>query len=325
MALANMASSQTTGLAQMLDAVGYNYQEDNYAEDHRRFPGRVIYGSENGRGYEQWKAVTDNPYVAGQFLWVGFDFLGEAGVWPNHGSQSGLFDTRGFKKAAAWQRQAMWAEEPMVALGVASRTTQQDVPRWRRTRFAQHWNWPTSTEPLEVTAFSNCEQVGLRLNGRAVATKPVGEAHAVSFEIAYEPGELVAVGFRHAQAVVTNRLKTAGAPVGLSLELDRSTLRADNCSVAHAIVSIVDADGNVVFTTKDALTVEMQGAGRLLGLDNGDMNDPITLSSRTKQVNGGQALVLLQASDVPGTLRLKVKARGLRPADVALSVVATGP
>lgn len=319
MALANMTSSDATGLAQMLDAVGYNYQEDAYARDHQAFPARVIYGSENGRGFEQWKAVTDNPFIAGQFLWVGFDFLGEAGEWPNHGSQSGLFDTRGFKKPGAWQRQAIWAEAPMVALAVELSSPRRG-PRMRPGRFVPHWNWPATTNHVAVVAFSNCERVELRLNGRALETRPVSENRTASFEVAYAPGELMAIGFRGDRAVATNTLVTAGKPTTLRVDLDRESLPADGRSVAHATVSVVDADGHLVYLAQDAVTAEADGAGRLLGLDNGDQRDPSALSSRTKKVQTGQALALLQAGCVPEKLRLRVTASGLKPAEVLLPV-----
>lgn len=319
MGLANLRSSQATGLAQMLDAVGYNYQEQDYAEDHRLFPTRVIYGSENGRGYEAWKVVADNPFIPAQFLWVGFDFLGEAGVWPNHGSQAGLFDSRGFKKGAAWHRQAMWSDGPMVAIGAVS-SPQEAERRRRRGGLAPYWNWPETGGRLTVVAFSNCEEVGLRLNGRALETKRVGEDRSVSFQVGYEAGELVALGFRQGRAVATNRLATAGPVAALRLEGDRAVLPAGGRSVAHVVVSIVDQAGNLVYGADDMLTVGVDGAGRLLGLDNGDMNDPTALKSRSKKAKGGQALVLVQAGAAPGVVRIEVSAPGLKPAELRLPV-----
>jgi beta-galactosidase len=317
MALANMVSSDATGLAQMLDAVGYNYQEQDYLKDHQAFPTRVIYGSENGRGVEQWQAVTDNPFVSAQFLWVGFDFLGEADRWPNHGSQAGLFDTRGFKKIAAWHRQAMWSEVPFVALAVA---TAERERRSRRGRLEAHWTWPEKAGRLRVTVFSNCERVELKLNGTSLGAQPVSRERTASFEVAYAPGELTALGYRNDSVVATNSLVSAEAASALRVEVDRSTLRADGCSVAHAVVSVVDARGNLAPGAQNTITVEAAGAGRLLGVDNGDQNDPVPLASPTKRVNGGQALVLLQAGRSLGTLELKVTSPGLRAAAVSVSV-----
>jgi beta-galactosidase len=173
---------------------------------------------------------------------------------------------------------------------------------------------------VAVVAFSNCERVELRLNGRALETRPVSENRAASFEVAYAPGELMAVGFRGGRAVATNTLVTAGKPTALRLELDRESLPADGRSVAHATVSVVDADGHLVYLAQDAVTAEADGSGRLLGLDNGDQRDPSALSSRTKKVQTGQALALLQAGRAPGKLRLRVTAPGLKPAEVLLPV-----
>jgi beta-galactosidase len=249
---------------------------------------------------------------------VGFDFLGEANQWPNHGSQAGLFDTRGFKKTAAWQQQALWSETPMVAIGAVTPASREDGGP-RRRRFERHWTWSQGTGSLRVMAFSNCERVELRLNGRTVAERPVGSDRTVSFQLDYQPGELAAVGYHGAAPVATNTLVTAGEPAALRVELDRPSLPADGLSVAHAVVSVVDASGNVVPSARHPITIELEGAGRLLGVDNGDQNDPTALSSRTRKANGGQVLVLLQSAHASGNLTLRASTPGLRPAVATLS------
>ncbi|KAA6329721.1 Beta-galactosidase BoGH2A, partial [termite gut metagenome] len=91
-ALAGVAMSNETEYPDALDLAGYNYTESFYLPDHKKYPNRVIYGSENGHSFDAWKAVTENPYIFGQFLWTGIDFLGEAGSWPSRGSSVGLLD-----------------------------------------------------------------------------------------------------------------------------------------------------------------------------------------------------------------------------------------
>ncbi|MBD5457614.1 MAG: glycoside hydrolase family 2 [Lachnospiraceae bacterium] len=102
--------SSKLGFFDMLSVVGYNYKEHLYEKDHKRFPDKTFLGSENGHSEEAWKAVTDNPYICGQFLWTGIDYLGEAKGWPVHGSPAGLLTTAGFPKPEYNRRKALWLE-----------------------------------------------------------------------------------------------------------------------------------------------------------------------------------------------------------------------
>lgn len=111
-ALAGVVMSNETAYPEAVDVVGYNYTENRYVQDHTAFPGRVIYGSENGHGYEQWLAVRDNPFIFGQFIWTGIDYLGESGLWPSRGMGTGLLDFCGFPKPFAEMRKLMWAQQP---------------------------------------------------------------------------------------------------------------------------------------------------------------------------------------------------------------------
>lgn len=119
-ALAGVVMSNETAYPEAVDVVGYNYTENRYAEDHATYPQRVIYGSENGHGYEQWLAVRDNPYIFGQFIWTGIDYLGESGAWPSRGLGTGLLDFCGFPKGSAVMRKAMWAQQPGDTLDMKS-------------------------------------------------------------------------------------------------------------------------------------------------------------------------------------------------------------
>lgn len=119
-ALAGVVMSNETAYPEAVDVVGYNYTENRYAEDHATYPNRIIYGSENGHGYEQWLAVRDNPYIFGQFIWTGIDYLGESGAWPSRGLGTGLLDFCGFPKGQGLMRKAMWAQLPGDTLDMKS-------------------------------------------------------------------------------------------------------------------------------------------------------------------------------------------------------------
>ena len=110
--------SSRIGFLDALDVVGYNYKEHLYEEDHKRFPHKTFLGSENSHRYEAWRAVTDHPYICGQFLWTGIDYLGEAHGWPIHGSQAGILTTAGFRKPEYYRRKAFWCEELTMQLAM---------------------------------------------------------------------------------------------------------------------------------------------------------------------------------------------------------------
>ena len=135
--------SDAVNLPELLDAVGYNYQEARYAADHKTFPKRIIYGSENGHQYDAWLAVKTNSYISGQFLWTGIDYLGEAGEWPNRANGAGLLDLCGFKKPLGWFRQSLWSDKPMVYLCVSDSSgggTQSRIRRRGKLELAGQFN-----------------------------------------------------------------------------------------------------------------------------------------------------------------------------------------
>lgn len=310
-ALANLRSSNATGLAGLLDVVGYNYQIEQYATDFAAFPARKFVGSENGFGME-YVEISKNPRVAGQFLWVGFDFLGEAGAWPSRGSMSGLFDTCGFLKPRGALRVALWSEKPVVFVGV--RSARGGARGGRGGAMVEnHWNWQDDPRPeLPVDVYANTETVELFLNGQSLGRKSAAEATncVFSWKVPFKAGELKAVGTRAGQTV-EQRLVTAVAPARIELVADRTQLAADGHDMAHVEVRLVDAQGVLVPNGDLVCTAEVSGPGRLLGIDNGDQRDLTALSSSSRRTRQGRALALVQTARRAGTIELRVSASGL--------------
>jgi beta-galactosidase len=122
--------SNEVGYPEELDVVGYNYQEYRYADDHKKYPNRIIYGSENGMAQQAWNAVDSNEYISAQYLWTGIDYLGEAGKWPQRSNGAGLIDLAGFKKPEYFYRQSLWADKPMVYIGAREITSADERGIW---------------------------------------------------------------------------------------------------------------------------------------------------------------------------------------------------
>jgi beta-galactosidase len=315
-ALAHIPMSDAVGLTGLLDLVGYNYQEPRYAEDHKAHPGRVIYGSENGHQLSAWAAVRDNPYVAGQFLWTGVDYLGEAGPWPNRASGFGLLDLCGFKKPLAWFRRSLWLDEPMIYLCAAN----PGAPGPGGAFPEEHWNWPEESR-MRLICYTNCDSAEFILNGRKIAVKHSSEAveGALELEIPYEPGVVMAVGRKHNKDVCEFSLRTAGPARRIELVPDSTQIAADGKDLTHLEFRIVDKDGVRVPDSASELTFAVEGPGRIIGIDNGDLNDVDNPKDRVHRAFKGRGLAYLQSlADQPGIIELKITSPGLEPAVVRI-------
>jgi beta-galactosidase len=268
---------------------------------------------------QRWKFTLLHDYVIGDFMWTGIDYYGES-RWPARGSTSGMIDNCGFPKDGYYFFKSIWTDEPVLHL-------------------YPHWNWEGRTgQVLPVMCYTNCDTVELFVNGRSFGTKylefprqgtsggwntyAAGKVNTstadlhLSWDVVYEPGELVAVGRRDGKAYTT-RIVTAGPPAAIRLTVDRDAIRADPSDVAHVSVEIVDRDGNLVPTADDRVCFEVEGA-RLIGVESGDMRDLSSVKLPERRVFSGMALAIVQA-DEPGSIRVKATAEGLLPAEIVVT------
>jgi beta-galactosidase len=316
-ALATVAMSDAVGFASMLDAVGYNYQETRYAADHAKFPKRIIFGSENFHMLSNWAAVRDNPYVAGQFLWTGIDYLGEAGPWPNRGSQAGLLDICGFKKPLAWFRQSLWTEQPMAYICVAPRG--EGGGQRGRLRAEESWNW-SSNSTVTVRCYTTCPEVQLSLNGKPIGTRRFADAvqGALTWNVPFEPGTLEAVGLRDGKSICSYKLKTAGPAARVELLPDATQIAADGRDICHVEFQIVDAQGVRVPDAQNEVSFALTGPAEILTIENADLNSPESYKSSTHKAFHGRGLAILQSSVAAGTVEFTATSEGLRSSTIAI-------
>ncbi len=316
MGLASIPMSNAVGLAQMLDIVGYNYQEKYYESDHKTYPNRFIFGSETDHQYSSWAVVRDNDYVGGQFLWTGIDYLGEALKWPDKAFSAGLLDLCGFKKPLGWFRQSLWSDEPMVYICVPKNSDR----RGRRISVAEeHWNWPANTT-VTVFCCTNCPEVKLFLNDKTVGTKKLSEVvqGLLIWEVPYEAGVLKAVGRKNDTAVCEYVLKTAGPASLIKLLPDVTEIRADGKDICHLEFQIVDDQGVRVPDAEHELTFELDGPGEILGIENGNLSSHEDYKDKTHKAYHGRGLVILQSKREPGMIRLTAHSDGLKEASVEI-------
>jgi beta-galactosidase len=303
--------SNAVGLPELLDIVGYNYQESRYAEDHQEYPKRFICGSENGDQYSNWTVVRDNEYVAGQFLWTGIDYLGEANRWPNRANGAGLLDLCGFKKPDAWYRQSLWSDKPMVYI-CASQSRGAGRGRFRGfrgLRGEERWNWPDGST-VNVTCCTNCPEVRLTLNDKEVATGRPAETvnGALTWQVPYEPGVLKAVGLKDGRPASEFSLKTAGPVKRIKLVPLMDIGGSPN--VMQVEFEIVDDHGVRVPDASQEITFDLTGA-TLLGVGNADLNSSDDCTDRMHKAYGGRGLLILRVNPIEARVNLVARAEGL--------------
>jgi beta-galactosidase len=276
-ALADINASNATGLASLLDVTGYNYLEQFYERDRAAYPDRIILGTENSTAPAAWRPVAANPWVLGQFLWTGVDFLGEAGRYPLRGSASGLFDLCGFPKPQAYLRAAMWSQKPMVYAAV------------QQGRAAvEHWNWQDDSRPtLPVAVYTNCDTAELFLNGRSLGEKSVaGRAQPIlRWDVPNQPGVLRAVGKRAGAEAAHFELATAGAPAALQVV-------PDAVDPTHVEIRVVDAAGRRVYRAVNEIEVHVAG-GELVAVDNADLRDVSPVHASRRKAYQGRILAIV--------------------------------
>ncbi len=358
-------------MVQQVDIAGANYKPSKYEEFREDYPELSLYGSETSgvassrgvyhfpvekykkhpslhvTGYDiigpPWTYPPDvefhfqakNQQVLGEFVWTGFDYLGETSPyggldnidnsghwnsdWPSRSSYFGIVDLAGFPKDRYYLYQSQWTSEPMIHL----------MP---------HWNWPgMEGQTIPVYCYTNCEEAELFVNGKSMGRKVKGEdktnilidflryepktfdsPYKLSWDVPYEPGEIKVIGYRNGQAILDREIKTAGKPAQITLTVDRGAIQADGKDLAYVTVRIVDKDGNFCPLADNLIRFEVRGAGRLLAVDNGDQTSLESFQAQERKAFNGMALAILNSHHESGNIHLVAKGKGLRSASLVV-------
>ena len=317
-ALAGAVMSNETDYPGALDIVGYNYTEFRYDEDHERYPERVLYGSETRHDLPAWKAVTDNDFIFGQFVWTGLDYLGEAGAWPSRGFTTGMIDLANNIKPRGYFRRALWSDEPVAYLGTYR------ARGWNRDRLSMdappRWNYDEGQQ-VRVVCYTNGDEAELFLNGERVGEKKSYDPDTaiIYWDIPYKPGELKVVAYRDGKQVAADLIKTDGEPTSLHASATDKVLQGKH-AVAIIPVSIVDTEGNVVYGADSEVTCSVNGPGRLLGLENASSDVSENYLDNKQNCKHGRLTAYVQATADTGTIEVYFTSPELEPAKVELVI-----
>ena len=328
-----MNGSWGTGFSLVEDIQGGNYYPSGYDDYHKKFPNQPFLGSEtasavstrgeyvtdpkkgyvsaydvNFPGWAQpaqvaWKAIADRPFVAGGFVWTGFDYKGEPTPygWPCINSHFGIMDMCGFPKDSYYYYKAWWGDKPSIHV-------------------YPHWNWKGKEgKPINVWVQSNCDQVELFLNGKSLGKKNFPAHEHLEWNVKYAPGTLLAKGYMKGKLIVSDKVETTGAPAAIVLKTDRSKLIGDAEDLSPVEVAIVDSKGRVVPNAANIVHFAVTGNGTLAGVGNGDPSSHEPDQAPTRSAFHGLCMALVRAKASSGSIKLTATAPGLKSASINLS------
>lgn len=252
---------------------------------------------------ESWLAVKNKPYMAGLFVWSGFDYLGEPHPfnYPARSSYYGIIDLAGFPKDVYYMYQSEWTEKPVLHL----------LP---------HWNWKEG-QKIEVWAYYNqADEVELYVNGvsQGVKNKSENQAH-VSWSVIYKAGNIKAVSRKNGKVVLTEEIKTAKAGVQIQLKADKETITVDGNEISFITVSLVDEDGVLVPDAMNNINFELDGDIEIVGVDNGYQANLQSFQAHHINLYNGKALVVIKGIKA-GETKLKASSPGLKDASIKLNL-----
>jgi beta-galactosidase len=324
-------------VSKAVDVVGFNYQIGAYDNFHKTNPDMVLTSSEDVSGimtrdeyvtdkkrkvlasYDDekpawgsthrvgWKAIDTRAFLAGCFVWTGFDYRGEPTpyTWPAASSQFGIMDVCGFPKAAFYIHKAQW------------------IPQKPALQLIPHWNWSKDSigKSIKVMALTNVDKVKLLLNGKLIEEKLADKYEMVAWQVPYSPGKLEAIGYKNDKEVIRNVVETTSDVVALQLVPDRSSLKGDGWDVMPVTVQAIDAKGRVVPTANLMVQYEISGAGTILGFGNGDPNVHEMEKGTKYPIFNGLAQSIIQSKEgQSGNIILTAKAEGLRAGMTVITV-----
>lgn len=312
--LAGVVMSNATTYPDALDVTGYNYTESRYAMDHKTYPHRIIYGSENRHDMDAWKAVRDNDHISGQFLWTGIDYLGESHRWPSRGFTTGLIDLAGVKKGRGYFRQSLWSDQPMIYLGTYLARNERNPG----INAPSHWNYQNG-EMIRVVIYTNCEEAGLLLNGERIKSikSDTSDIGVISWDIPYKPGKLEVVGYIDGKEAARYFIETSKRPHAIRAEAWKDKISA-NRGVTQIEVQIVDENGVPVFFSDNKVICTIEGPARLLAMEASNPHDMGDYTNNRLRVHNGRLIAYIEATGKKGTATISFSSQWLEYATIEI-------
>ena len=334
-----------------LDISGYNYaaggdhlKKSIYHEDHVRVPDRIMYGAESYplEAYGAWMDVIDNPFVIGDFVWTGFDYLGEASIgwlgymqkkefYPWSHAFCGDIDICGWKRPQSYYRDVLWevGDQPHLFVVPPKPTFEMNPDKMSWSKWEWHdlvdsWNWEGNEgKELEVIVYNRSETVELLLNDKSLGKKHTNRDNEwiAKWKIPYEPGILKAVNYHGEEVISSDELCTSGSPTSIKITADRPTIKADGYDLCYIDIELVDKNGVRNPTVEQMVEFEIMGPGKIIAVAS---SNPMTTESYQKpyrKTYQGRCLVIVKSEKTIGEIKIKAKSESLPEAAISIETM----
>lgn len=326
-------------LAAEHDIVGYNYLIHKAEGDHQRVPSRIMWQTESypRDAFQNWEKVNDLPYVIGDFVWTGIDYIGESGIgrhyyqgdpegehyhrplWPWHNSECGDIDIIGQRKPISYYRQMLYSPKPMMHMAVREPNGYRGEIKetlWGRYPTYDSWNWKGwEGKPIEVEIASTYPEVELIQDGVSLGRKPTtrAEQFKATWQVKYKPGKLQAIAYdADGKVCEIAELATSGKAAAIRLTAEKGIADSEQ-HLTFVTAEVVDRNGNLVPDATNELMFSVSGDGELLAMGNDDATDPRGYSHPNRKAHHGRAMAVVKTN---GKATLTVTAKGLKKSTI---------
>jgi beta-galactosidase len=331
-----------------LDISGYNYsaggdhgQKSIFEKDHERVPDRIMYCSESYplEAYSAWMDAVKYPYVLGDFVWTGFDYLGEASIgWRGYPHDENFFpwnhafcgdiDICGWKRPQSFYRDVLWEFGDQLSIFVIppkpSFPVKENRASWSKWHWHDHvaeWNWEGwENQPLTVNVYSGHEKAELFLNGKSLGVKETNHKNQfiATWQVPYQSGELKAVGYDGEKEKATHILKTAQSPVQLKLTADRLEIQSNGQDLSFITVEVLDENGIRNPMAENLVNFEISGPGKIVAVASSNPMSTESFQQPHRKAWKGRCLVIIKSEKIAGEIVLTAKSEGFPNSELVI-------
>lgn len=322
-----------------LDICGYNYMRSQYRKDHQKHPDRIMVATESFpyEAFEYWSDVLELPYLIGDFVWTGFDYLGEAAIgyssfkgakippafsYPWHQAYCGDIDICGFKRPQSYYRDILWNKDKKVFIFVHhpdSIGKKKEISKWGWPSVYESWTWNGyEGRKMKVDIYSNCEEVELFINKKSLGIKKITwkNRFIASYILPYTPGCLKAIGYIKGKKISEHKLFTAEKPCSIILKPETNRIKAKKGNLCFIRCKIVDKNGIINAEAKNLIEFKISGEGKIVAVGSSNPYGNQNYTDTKIKAFLGKCLLIVKSNGKKGKITITARSENLKSSKI---------